>query len=396
MENTLKIERYEKISLVDFDRVIDLFGKLRDEWKDELSTHMKISNIGVGIPQSVSAVREIIDDIGNFYELSHAEAYVPKHFAVTADFKKGTLLIRCKDAVILAHICNLWQETVEKVEISRDLLKMAVPLESLRFAFSCLDPEGRLSETPQDGLVIERCYYLQYMKEIEMSHILSRFASFLKENQNSDGGWNLFPDHRSTVLPTANALLILTSAGEFDPVSSTVRFLMSKRKEDAFWNQAGYPKTVVTAIVSLSLMKSQIYDDSIIHSLLKTGKILLEESQGIENDAIIVDALKQAKVNLDDLNVIFKRRIENQDFESISTPEQVISALIISHACGKSKSDPEVRKIIDRLIKLRNPDGGWPSSNQNKSSSLYTTIAAVVALNRVDYFESEQMLEQIG
>lgn len=389
MENTLKIERCEKISLVDFDRVINFFGKLRDEWKNELSTHMKISNIGVGIPQSVSVVREIIDDIGNFYELSHAEAYVPNHFAVTADFKHGTLLIRCKDAVILEHICNLWQETVEKVEISRDLLKMAIPLESLRFVFSCLDPEGRLSETPQDGLVIERCYYLQYMKEIEMSHILSRFASFLKENQNSDGGWNLFPDHRSTVLPTANALLILTSAGEFDPVSSTVRFLTSKRKEDAFWNQAGYPKTVVTAIVSLSLIKSQIYDESMIHSLLKISKILLEESQGIENDAIIIDALKQAKVNLDNLNAIFKRRIENQYFESISTPEQAISALIISHACGKSKSDLEVRKIIDRLIKLRNPDGGWPSSNQNKSSSLYTTIAAVVALNRVDYFGTE-------
>jgi len=388
MDDKFKFERSEKISLVDFDRVIDFLRKLLEKWKNEPSTRMRISEIGVGVPQSASVAREIINDVGSFYELSYAAAYLPNRFSVNADFRHGKLLIKSKDKVIFESIWKLWQETVEDIKISRYLLKIAIQSEGPRFIFSCLDSEGKLSETPENGLMMERCYYLQYMKEVEMSHFLSRFASFLKENQNSDGGWNLSQDHKSTVLSTANALLVLTSVGEFDSASSAIKFLLSEREEDGFWSQTGYSKAMVTAIVSLSLIRSEIADDSSKHILLKISKIFLEQNHGIENDAIIVDVLQQAKIDLSHLDMILKR-IETQNFENISTPEQVISALIILHACGKSKSDPDVKKIIDRLIKLRNPDGGWPSSNQNKRSSLYNTVAAMVALNRVNYFGTE-------
>lgn len=389
MENNFKSE---KISLVDFDRVIDFFGKLLDEWKDGPSTHMRVANIGVGVPRSASVAREIINEIGSFYELAYAAVYFPKNFSVTADFRHGELSIRCKHTDILESIWKLWEETVRNVEISHDLLKIAIPLESSRFVFSCLNANGRLSDTPEDGLVLERCYYLQYMNEIDMSHILSRFASFLKENQNFDSGWTsearLSPDRRSGVLPTANALLILNSAGEVEPRSSAAEFLTSRREEQAFWEQREYPKMLVTAIVSLSLIKTGIYDKDIRRILRKIGKLFLEQSQGIKNDAILIDVLKKAGINLGDFDLVVER-MEKRNFEDIATPEQAVSALIVFHACGKTKTDHKVKRILDRIIELRNPDGGWPSFEKDERSSLYTTIAALVALKRVNYFGEE-------
>jgi len=389
MESDLKFEKTEQISLVDFDRIINLFGKVNDKWNEKLATHLRISNTGIGVPKSASIAREIISDVGNFRELDYAAAYLPDSFYIKADFRNGKLLVRCRDSVILDSLLGMWQETVKDIDISRDLLKVAISVEGLRFIFSCLDNEGRLSEMPDGEVKLERSYFLQYMSAVRMSNILSRFASYLKENQNSDGGWNFSPDRRSSLLSTANALLMLISAGETDPIPSSIRFLISRREANGFWNQTSHSKAVVTSVITLSLMKSEKHDENLEPNLSKIRDILLEQSQGIENDSMIVDILQQARISLDDQlkKTLLERLISVEiQHESIPAVEPLISALIILHACGKSKLDPGVRKIIDRLIELRNPDGGWPSSIEKKTSSSYTTVATIVALNRMNYF----------
>lgn len=385
MEKDLKLEKTGNISLVDFERIMHFICKLLDRWEDKPTTHMRISDVGIGIPKSIPTVRELINDIGSFHELSYVAAYLSDIFSVNADFRLGQLSIRCKDKDTLKLVWELWQEAIENVEISRDLLKIAIPSEASRFVFSCLESDGKLSETPAEGVALERSYYLQYMKGLGMAHILVRFASFLKKNRNPDGGWNSFQSKESNVLSTANALLILSSAGETEPVKSAVEFLLSKMKHGA-WTENGYPRIFVTSIVFSSLVKSAIVDEQLTQSILsKIVDRIPEQVQSIENMAIVIDVLKQAGINTSDLDIQAPLKQITAP-KNISTTEQAISALIIHHAFGKSKSDPEVREIIDRLIRLRNQDGGWPFLGQNISSS-YTTIAALVALNRISFLK---------
>lgn len=393
MEDGLESQVSEKISLVDFDRVLDFLRRLLDKWENKPSTHIRVSNAGVSVPKNSSVARELVNDLGGFSELSYAIAFLPESFYVKADFRQGMLLVRCKDSTILHSVLRLWKEASKAVNISRDLLNSAIPIEGQRFAFACLNESGGLSETPENSVNLEKYYYLQYMNEIGMSHIQSRFSSFLKDTQSSDGGWNFSPDGRSSILSTANAVLILTSAGELDPINSAIDFLMREKEKTGFWIQDRCPELVVTSVVCFSLMKTQKYGEESRQVLRSIRNTLLEKSQGVEYDSIIVDVLHQAGVDFDDhMKMALQDRLEKSMPETITgdvlPPEKLASALLILHACGEHMADPRVEKAINQLIDTRNRDGGWPSLENPETSSLHSTIMTLVALNRMGYLKT--------
>jgi hypothetical protein len=369
------------LSLLDFDRIIIFAKKLQDNWGNQVNTHVRISEIGTGIPLEVGAARLWINKYGSFDQLSYVLMFMVDNFMITGDFRQGKLNIKGKDEGIVQTIENLWDETLKTVNPSYDLEKVALPQEATRFVFSCLDESGML-KSDEEIFPTDEAYYLQYLKETRLNHILDRFGYFLASNQNLDGGWGVLPKVPSQIMPTAVSTILLTATGNLDNISSAVKYLFSRRSENGLWHENSLSDSMVTAIVLLALHKSEVKNETLEHAKSYIMDRISANSLGIENDAIILDALNAMGVRVDDLIKDPERYVPM--FANISEKDSVFkvaSALIILRNLGKEQSDVQVQKLLRLLLKLRNKDGGWPYA-PNAKSSIKETIAAIVVLNR--------------
>ena len=369
------------LSLLDFDRIITFAKKLQDKWGNQVNFHVRISEIGMGIPLQVDAARLWINKYGSFDQLSYISMFMVDNFLITGDFRHGKLNIKGKDEKILQIIENLWDETLKTVDPSYDLEKVALSLEGTRFIFSCLDENGML-KSAEEIFPIDEAYYLQHLKETRLNHILNRFGNFLVNNQNLDGGWGVLPRASSQVMPTAVSMIILTATGNLDNIPPAVKYLISKISEDRLWHQDNLSNAMVTAVVLLALHKSGVKNEALEHTKSDIMDQISAQSLGIENDAVILDALNAMGVRVND----FIKDPESYTplFANISEKDSVFkvaSALLILRTFGKEQSDVQAQKLLRLLIDLRNKDGGWPDAPKAKSS-IKATIAAIVVLNR--------------
>ena len=380
MENFV-VKSTRALSLLDFDRIIIFAKKLQDRWGNQVNIHMRISEIGTGIPLEVDAARLWVNKYGSFDQLSYISMFMVDNFMITGDFRQGKLNIKSKDEIIVQTIENLWDETLKTVKPSYDLEKVALPLEAARFIFSCLDESGML-KSGEEIFPTDEAYYLQYLKETRLNHILDRFGYFLDNNQNVDGGWGAQPKTSSQIMPTAISIILLTTTGNLDNIPSAVKYLISRRSEDGLWHQNNFSDTVVTAVVLLALYESGVKNEMLEHAKSYIMNQISANSLGIENDAIVLDVLKAMGVRVNELIKDPERYVPM--FASISEKDPVFkiaSALLILRTFGKEQSDIQVQKLLRLLTELRNKDGGWPHA-PNVKSSIKETIAAIVVLNR--------------
>ena len=369
------------LSLLDFDRIIIFAKKLQDKWGNEVNIHVRISEIGTGIPLEVDAARLWVNKYGSFDQLSYISMFMVGNFMITGDFRQGKLNIKSKDEGIIQTIENLWDETLKTVNPSYDLQKVALSLEATRFIFSCLDESGMLKRG-EEIFSTDEAYYLQYLKETRLNHILDRFGYFLANNQNPDGGWGVLPKKSSQIMPTAISMILLNTTGNLDNIPPAVQYLISRRSEDGLWHQNNFADTVVTAVVILALYESGVRNETLDHAKSYVMDQISANSLEIENDAVVFDVLKAMGVRVNDLIKDPERYVPV--FANISEKDlvfKIASALLILRTFGKEQSDIQVQKLLRLLTELRNKDGGWPDA-PNAKSSIKETIAAIVVLNR--------------
>lgn len=389
MKNTISHKMRYPLNLLDIDRVLGFYAEAAQKFT-RVRTYLRMNKGGFVLKDSARA-KSMINKLGGFGELNYMEAS-SDDFLVTADFSGGELKISSKNKHIMDELLHLWSNYVTKIPASskRDVLKLALLPQAKRFMLDCLGKDGRLSKTPKGDIVLNRDYLVPKLKELGMEYIINRYADFLLDIQNTDGGWGREPGLKSAILPTASAALILITAGKKEKLENAVNFICSRYEPDTrVWPSHEEPKLLTTALCALTLRRYYGKRNKIIKDSISCIKEELAEKwiQTFENDYITIFLLKDGQVRvrklLDSLCAYLPSQDKNGGFPqgnpSITTTAIVLNALLDMRV---KKSSKVIQRAVNFLINSRLPNGSWPY--EMNSNSVYTTILALLALKKVN------------
>lgn len=374
------------LSLLDIDRLISFISKIVETSGENVRIHLRVGEQSVEISKA-EMIRPAIGKIENFGALSYIAVSSLHNFMITADFKVGELQVTCKNDHLLHELKSKWEECYKTSDIAKDLLSIAVPLEGARFLFACLADNGSLNESPGGKTQLDNVFLVPYLKELGMRHILTRFANFLKTIQNPDGGWGPSPGLSSKALSTASVVLALIGSGQKEHAKRGVDFLLSNRLTDGSWTSNADSCVLTSAISTLALHQYGVKEDILRSSVLFVKNQLSQRSEGIENDSLVLRALRTMNIDIQDLSTQIQNRLPESataitNVSSKTTTAACLVSLLLD--LGIETTDPRIQLATDFLIESRNSDGGWPSKPSNHSV-IYPTILAMLVFDRLGY-----------
>lgn len=378
------------LSLLDFDRLLELARELMEKGRNDVQTYLRVDREGIELPRNLANIRSMIKERGGFRELEYITLLQMNNFYVSGDFLKGELVIKCKKRSILQSIIEQWKTYRRLIKVSMDLLDIAISPETKRFVFSCLRKDGSLAETPEGSPRLDHVYVVTFLRKLGMKYVLDRFCDFLKEIQNSDGGWGLKPESKSEILPTASAILVLQTGGYNEEAKRGIKFLLSKVKNDSWLHELKTP-ILSAAISALSLYRGGIRNGRLEKLTLYVKDRIVRSKEGIENDYFSATFVKQVGIDTSTIIRHLYKKIPDQDESGGFPPENprttttsVVINLLMDQ--GISIDDSRIQQGFNFLINSRNPDGGWPIK-LNRQSELYSTILSALILKRLDYLQ---------
>jgi len=342
----------------------------------------------MALPEDLTDLRDMIEELGGFHELDYISVVVLDEFTVVMDFSRGQIRIESKELDLLNSLVGLWKLICTLIDISGYLASLAIPIEGKRFILFCLNEDGSLSETPDGIVTLNYAYMIPVLEQLEMDYIIKRFAEFLIKIQNSDGGWGPEPGLESQILPTAGAVLVLTTTSaktilnRNESIRRGVNFLLSKQNKDGSWAE-GEERGMISAICYIALRKYEKYEEyeKLATKSLPFIRKWISEFDPTKYDFIIIKALKEVNIiGNQDIKSIYERlwsKIVDYDYFLRTANVITITFLInLLLEIGVNPQDPKLRSAIDLLIRRRNSDGGWPI-NKGERSNLYPTILSL-------------------
>jgi len=384
------------LSLLDFDRVTALLEEVARELKDRVLFSTRVGEDSLTV-DNVDNIKNLVERLGGFRELDYIAAFAGDQLMLTADFSSGQIKLRSVDAQVLNKFVNYWKRVCKKVGYRKDLVKLATSIDAKRFVLSCLNEEGGLGDIPRGPAKLDHSYAISILESLGMKHILLRFASFLTNTQNEDGGWGVQKGFPSRIIPTAGAITVLAvvSSEEIKNrdacLSKAVDFLVSKRRRDGTWEDGKRHIKLATMISTIALLKIQRIEPS-ERRVPPAFQKWVSEFQLQELDSILAKNLKEmGLLRNEDILSILKRvsfEIENE-FAFLSWGFSIMPITLLVNLllwAGVNPKDPRIRSIYDFLMKNRNRDGGWPSTIHRKSM-LYPTILCLDALESITFEE---------
>jgi len=396
-----KEERSENVhsdflSLLDFDRVIALLKEVAREWKDKALFHLRIGEDSLKT-DDVDNITDLVGRLGGFRELDYIAAFAGDQLMLTADFSNGQIRFRSVETQVLNKFVNYWSRVRKKIRYRKDLVELATSIDGKRFILSCLDDQGGLSDIPKKPAKLDHSYAISRLESLGMKHILLRFASFLTNTQNEDGGWGVQPDSPSRVIPTAGAIMVLAPVSPEEIknrdacLSKAAGFLVSKRKQDGTWEDDKRNIKLTTIISTIALLRIQRIEPSERRVPLFFQKCV-SEIQVQKFDSVLARNLKEMDLlSKDDILQILKNvafDIENE-YAFLSWSSSIVTVTLLANLLlwvGVSPNDSRIRSIYGFLVRSRNIDGGWPLRIGEKSM-LYPTILCLDALKAISFQE---------
>ena len=187
---------------------------------------------------------------------------------------------------------------------------------------------------------------------------------FLRQAQNSDGGWGYFPGKQSWFEPTTYAMLALQgAAGSGGSLDLAWKLLRSWQTPDGSSRPNGQVEggTWVTAqAVTLACVRG-VYDDQVRHSVDWLLRVVGAESSFAMRAAALVHLLK---TKADVTHKGWPWRDGNAAWV-----EPTVQALIALKKVAKNYRSPELeRRVSDgeaQILSRRCSDGGWNCGNPN-------------------------------
>ena len=395
---TFKLSRsFESpVSLLDFDRVIAVFRGIMSEWRDRVTTHLRVGEDSAALPEDVTHIRNIIERLGGFYELDYMAATVPNEFTVTADFSTGQFRFRSRSSELLTRLVESWERVRRELDISKDLLDLAIPREGKKFILSCVNEDGSLSESRGKAVTLHHAYVVPALKRLEMEPVARKFSDYLTRVQNKDGGWGFKPGDKSKILPTASASLVLMSVDSnivsirSESVKRGIDFLATRQNANGSWGSRSEEKGLASIIVVSVLRRSGEYDDLVTKSLAFIRKWLKKISL-IDYDIIVLEILKEIAVIKSIVDKAIKRRYEKllasaEDYDAFLRKANIVNITTLANLMllsGINTEDSRFRSALDVLLRNRNiNDWGWPLS-QGGASELYPTILSLIVFKSI-------------
>ncbi len=371
------------LSLTDLDKVSEFFSMITERWGKKLAAHGKSQEESFGIPPGTKSLVDLIKEFGPLREIDYISMSVPGEFLAEFDFGKGHFLMRTNKSDLLDELERTWNTVVARVPPSEAMFSQVVSSEARRFILSRFDKGGHFVEKEDVRVPLSRSYYLVSLKELGLQALLEKHVRWLIGFQNKDGGWSRNGQGPSDVLATANSILIINATpsepkGTKEVLDSAKTFLLSKRQKDGSWN-VGWLKGAGTGLCALALREAGISGATLRKSIRFAKETVEEEVRKASYDLATVDLLRRADL----LSSIQTGRLlrvlgtpkghgEHPDIVRIATKLGLISA---------KEGTASVFATADRLLSLRNEDGGWPLRS-GAESELYPTVISLLALTR--------------
>lgn len=371
------------LSLTDIDKVSEFFSIMSERWGKELTAHGKSQEESFGISPGTKSLVNLIKEFGPLREVDYISMSVPGEFLVEFDFAKGHFLMRTEKSDLLDELERTWNMIGTRVPPSEGMLSQVVSSEARKFILSRFDKGSHFVEKENVRVPLLRSYYLISLKELGLQAMLEKHAKWLIDSQNEDGGWSRNGQGPSDVLATANSMLIVNATpsepkGTKEVLDSAKTFLLSKRQKDGSWN-VGWLKGAGTGLCVLALKEPGISNATLRKSIRFAKEAVEEEVREASYDLATIDLLKRADL-LTSAQISRLLRVletpkghgEHSDIVRIATTLGLISA---------KEGTLSVSATTDRLLSLRNEDGGWPA-RPGAESELYPTVISLLALTR--------------
>lgn len=377
------------LSLLDIDRVLGFYAEIVQKFKG-VRIYLRMDKGGFELKDVSARARSMINRLGGFSELNYIEASAD-NFLITAEFSSGELKISSKNKRITGELSQLWGTYITKIPTSseRNILRVSLLTEAKRFMLNCLKEDGRLSKSPEENIFLNHDYLVPKLKELGMGFIVNRYAEFLLNIQNVDGGWGSEPGLESAILPTASTALILITAGYWKEAKSAIDFILSRYQQNThMWPSPEELKPLTTALCALTLYRFYGKRNKMIKdSVASVKKELIEKGGKSEDDYIAALLLKESKARIRKLLYNFHDHLPDQDEKGgfpKGMPDIITTVIAINVLLdvGVKKSDERIRGAINFLINSRSLNGGWPS--EMNFNSIYNTILTLLTLKRVN------------
>lgn len=263
-----------------------------------------------------------------------------------------------------------------------------------------MDIEKAVRFVEKNGTKLER-YRLNYLLGKERDDEVP--LRYLRSLQNDDGGFPYGNEKGklSSVNSTSAILSLMIELGltESDVCEKTVEFLLRVQGEDGSWDenpainqynppfwdmpgdlktkvwltasilnyliQLGYRKSVVVRKATQFLLKNRDEEGKFVGFLHSTWLSVgvFGQLEGV-NSEVVEKALKVLERNINGMG---------------NGASDLTWCLDCFHVAGLSKDDPVVKKCIEKVIELQRQDGGWASTDREKSN-VSTTINALRVL----------------
>jgi len=378
----------DSLSILDFEKCLDFYVSIMEKWGDDVSTHMKVGEDGFALSSDKVTVRNLIIKSGGYEWLDYMSATYPSLFTITADFSKGQLRIRAKDKALLSELERLWRSSKGDVRASEELFELSLSTEAKKFILRCVNEEGSLIEAGQEKLPFDKSHVLLAHDKVGLQPIIRHFGQYLTRNQNEDGGWGYRVGEKSQVAPTASSLIFLIKSSLEKEFSSVVEkgatFLANEQNSDGSWVSNG-TKGYCTAIAAIGISLSQKYPDRIAQSVPWIKEWISHAKPG-DLDHTIFTLLGESSI-LDEgfMRSIAKRFVcyfEQHDESKYTLDVISLSTVLVSLSMiRKTRDEPLYKRAVQHLSTLRNKDGGWPP-NKGSESSLSATILALSTIEQ--------------
>ena len=369
----------------DFERLSVLFSQLRNRWRKTLIAHGRVQGDSFGIPVETPSLSELIKEFGNTQELDYVSVSVPNRFLMDFDFGRNQVRIRTNTSQLLRELEDFWRSTRVLPEQQSNIPRGSELAESRKYIMSHFDSAGFFVERDNVPVVPTQAYYLTLLTEIGLQVLIERYATRLLSLQNSDGGWADIPDGNSAVGPTANAMIILTSiAMESNQKAAALdngsTFLLSRREKDGSWTMRGR-KGEVNGLCVLALKRSGIASVTLRKSVSVAKDLIKQELPSCSYDLALIGLLMESGCLSREQLYKSLRRSDSL----LHLPESVRLATFL----GMEIEGHDLSVLSNKLLSMRNLDGGWPLEPKG-GSELYPTVLASSALSRYNPKDSKE------
>jgi hypothetical protein len=108
----LEAQRTTQLTTSDVSLVLEFLLRLRSSMVPgvEITSSMKVGEIGTSIPSDINTARKLIEQYGGPDELDYLALYVPRICSVEADFRKSVLRIMARSESEAYELFQRWTE----------------------------------------------------------------------------------------------------------------------------------------------------------------------------------------------------------------------------------------------------------------------------------------------